>query len=86
MIRAAAVVTAVLVLLTGPPDIVPARVPIVEDSVGWDCRTDGNRICGPDNSNALPAGCYNDAAALVAPWPCYIVVGPDGTADIYTGA
>lgn len=31
-----------------------------EDEPGWDCRTQGNRICGPDNSTGVPAGDYNE--------------------------
>ena len=59
--RAAAGLVVVLVFLTGPPDIVPARVPdtrVTEDSAEWDCRMHGNRICGPGNSQHEPAGRY----------------------------
>ncbi len=59
MIRAAAAVTAVLVFLTGPPDITPARVTVVEDSAEWDCRIHGNRVCGPGNHQGVPAGRYS---------------------------
>jgi hypothetical protein len=55
--RAAAALVAVLVFLTGPPDITPARV--TEDSPSWDCRRDGNRICGPGNAQGVPAGNYS---------------------------
>lgn len=30
----------------------------VEDSPGWDCRIHGNQICGPTNSQGVPAGNY----------------------------
>lgn len=56
---------------------------VQEDDPSWDCRTDGNRICGPDNVQDVQPGCYSDAGTLVAPWPCHIVVGPDGEADVY---
>lgn len=54
-----------------------------EDSDSFDCRSDGNRICGPGNSQGVPAGCYSDAGALVSAWPCRIVVNADGSADVY---
>ncbi len=34
-----------------------------EDSPEWDCRTDGNRVCGPANSQGVAAGRYWDCAA-----------------------
>ena len=57
MIRAAVALVAALVFLAGPPDITPARV--TEDSAEWDCRYDGNQICGPGNHQGLPAGDYS---------------------------
>ena len=54
-----------------------------EDSPSWSCVDDGNRICGPGNANGVPAGCYDDGGVLVAPWPCHVIVNPDGSADIY---
>ena len=56
MIRAAAALVAALVFLAGPPDITPARV--VEDSAEWDCRRDGNQICGAGNHQGVPVGRY----------------------------
>lgn len=56
-----------------------------EDQPGFSCITDGNRICGPNNANGAAAGCYDDTAQLVAPWPCHIVVDQNGDADVYTG-
>lgn len=55
-----------------------------EDDPGWDCRVDGNRICGPANSNAVAAGCYDEGGVLVAAWPCSVRVNADGSADVYT--
>jgi len=56
---------------------------ITEDDERWDCVTMGDRICGPSNSNGVPAGCYDDGGVLVSPWPCRVVVNPDGTSDVY---
>jgi hypothetical protein len=33
-------------------------VTIEEDSPQWDCRVDGNRVCGEGNSQGVPAGDY----------------------------
>lgn len=56
-----------------------------EDDPGWDCRTGGDRICGPlsDDAGHTP-GCYDDIGTLVALWPCYVVTNADGSADVYT--
>jgi hypothetical protein len=40
----------------------PAAPQIMEDSPAWDCRTMGNRICGPD---VTPAGYESDSGAYV---------------------
>jgi hypothetical protein len=40
-----------------------------EDNPGFDCRTQGNRICGPGTS--FPAGCYS-GGSLVIPWTNYL--------------
>lgn len=50
----------------GTPPAVPAKA---EDDPGWDCRTRGNRICGPGGSQ-YSAGCYR-AGVLVIPWTNY---------------
>lgn len=64
---------------------IPADVPTVtEDSPAWSCVDDGNRICGPGNSNGAPAGCYDDGGVMVTAWPCYVVVNQAGDADVYT--
>ncbi|MGW7090010.1 hypothetical protein ACWGH2_41875 [Streptomyces sp. NPDC054871] len=54
---------------------------IDEDESGWDCRTMGNRVCGPDT---VPAECRDagDATALcvrVAGRPAYGWTNPDGS-------
>lgn len=56
---------------------------VQEDSPAWSCVDDGNRICGPGNSNGAPAGCYDDGGVLVATWPCYVVINPDGSSDVF---
>ena len=77
---------AIGVPLAGPTIAISHATAIQEDDPGWDCRTMGDRICGPTNSNLVAAGCYNDGAQLVAPWPCHVVVDPmTGEADVYTG-
>lgn len=57
---------------------------VQEDDPGWDCITMGDRSCGPTNSNGFVAGCYDDTGAMVAAWPCHVVVNPDGSSDVYT--
>lgn len=54
-----------------------------EDDPGWDCRAMGDRRCGPTNVQGVAAGCYSDTGALVAVWPCHVVVNPDGSSDVY---
>lgn len=60
-----------------------AVAPVLEDDPGWSCVTDGNRICGPGNTEGKPAGCYDDGGVWVAAWPCHVVVNPDGSSDVY---
>ncbi|KAB7761776.1 hypothetical protein [Mycolicibacterium mucogenicum] len=69
-------------IISAPP---ASAAPVQEDQPGWDCVFDGNRICGPGNTQGVAAGCYNDRGALVAPWPCHIVTNAAGEADVYTG-
>lgn len=69
-------------ILSAPP---ASAAPVQEDDPRFDCVFDGNRICGPANTQGAQPGCYNDRAALVAPWPCHIVINPDGSADVYEG-
>lgn len=82
-IGAAAGVPAGAIISSAPAIAAPA---VPEDSPAFDCIFDGNRVCGPNNAQGAAAGCYNDRAALVAPWPCHVVVNADGSADVYAGA
>ena len=43
--------------LRDAPDGSGAKV--TEDSPWWDCRIDGDRVCGERNSNHVPAGDYS---------------------------
>jgi hypothetical protein len=51
-----------------------------EDDPAFDCRTHGNGVCGPGNSNGYPAGCYKrsgaDAGALIRPWDAAMAADP----------
>lgn len=44
----------------------PAPKVTAEDSAGFDCRTSGNRTCGPGNPQGATAGCYVGGALAVA--------------------
>lgn len=55
-----------------------------EDDPGWDCVSMGDRVCGPGNSNGVPAACYDEGGVIVALWPCSVVVNADGSSDVYT--
>ncbi|AER48977.1 hypothetical protein SEA_DONNY_65 [Mycobacterium phage Donny] len=56
---------------------------ISEDDPAWDCRTMGNRVCGPET--ATP-GCWDEHGKLVGIWPCHVVVDPEtGEGDVYAG-
>lgn len=46
------------------------RLDLNEDDPGWSCVDDGNRVCGPGNSEGKPAACYDDGGVIVAMWPC----------------
>ena len=59
----------------------PEYAGMEEDDPGWSCVRDGNRICGPGNTEGVPAGCYDDGGVMVADWPCTVVVNPDGSAN-----
>ncbi len=64
MTRASAVVGAVLAvvaLCTLSPPVAAATVP--EDSQQWDCRVNGNRICGAGNDQDVLPGRYWDCGA-----------------------
>lgn len=49
------------------PKLAPTPA-LAEDDPGWDCRTRGNHVCGPDSDH--PAGCYRDGSLVVA-WRNY---------------
>jgi hypothetical protein len=79
-----AITAAALIALTSLATA-PAASAIEEDDPGWSCVTDGNRVCGPDGDDWGHApGCYDDGGALVASWPCSVVVNADGSSDVYT--
>ena len=42
---------------------------IYEDSPGWSCVDNGNKVCGPGNKQGVPAGRYDEGGVLVDPWP-----------------
>ena len=44
------------------PQLAPVdttTVTVQEDEHGWSCAEMGNRICGPNNSEGVPAGDYS---------------------------
>jgi DNA uptake protein ComE-like DNA-binding protein len=41
-----------------------------EGDQGFNCATMGNHVCGPDNGEGIPAGCY-DQGTLVVAWERY---------------
>ncbi len=57
---------------------VPANAQPLEDDQGWSCVDDGNRVCGPGNSEGKPAACYYDGGVIVALWPCEAWTPSDG--------
>ena len=52
-----------------PKKVAPSKRPPLEDEAGFDCRTQGNRVCGPDGSQ-FPAGCYRGGVRVIA-WSNY---------------
>ena len=42
---------------------------VMEDESGWSCVDMGNKVCGPGNGQAVPAGRYDEGGVLVDPWP-----------------
>lgn len=40
--------------------------PPAEDEAGFDCRTQGNRICGPGGKVIHTPGCYRDGKLVIA--------------------
>ena len=52
--------------------------------VDWpDCATVVYRVCTPQNVVGRTPGCYSDTGQILALWPCYVVINPDGTADVH---
>lgn len=86
MNRRTAVLLSLWLMVPSVTGVTTARADVTEDSPSWSCANDGNRICGPNNSNGEPAGCYDDGGVMVAAWPCHTVTNPDGSADVYYGA
>lgn len=88
IIPAAFIFTAGVLHSTTPirPDtliVVPASYNDVnEDDDAWSCTTMGNHVCGPDNVEGVNAGCYDDDAEMVAPWPCHTYVDEDGERNV----
>lgn len=46
-----------------------------EDSPGFSCVDDGNKICGPGNAQGAPAGLYDDGGVLVFTWDQLLTLG-----------
>jgi hypothetical protein len=55
---------------------------VTEDDEQWSCVDDGNHVCGPQNDEQKPAGCYDDGGVLVAQWPCHVEDIGKGATDI----
>ena len=73
------IAAAVIAMAPQSPAPVDTTVTVEEDSPQWDCRRDGNRICGegavlPDGSLAVP-GDYSNPNC----WPGAIYCPPPGT-------
>jgi hypothetical protein len=41
----------------------------LEGESGWSCVDDGNKVCGPNNPQGVPAGRYDEGGVLIDPWP-----------------
>lgn len=53
---------------SGPSSRTSSPKPQVqEDSAGWNCARNGNRVCGPGNPEGAKPGCYR-GGVLVVPW------------------
>lgn len=71
-----------LALGFGSLPISVAHADVQEDSPEWSCVEQGNRVCGPGNSEGQPAACYDEGGVIVALWPCTSVVNADGSQDV----
>jgi hypothetical protein len=69
MTRIIAVALASIALLFALPAPDAVADPVTEDDPAWDCRTMGDQVCGPHNSQGLPPGLYDAQGRLVSPWP-----------------
>lgn len=68
LIAAALITAAIGIPLAGPTiTIANASPAIQEDDPRWDCRVNGDRVCGPTNDQGVPAGLYADNQ-LVTAW------------------
>jgi DNA uptake protein ComE-like DNA-binding protein len=50
--------------------VITAAAPVHEGDPSFNCATMGNHVCGPDNGEGIPAGCY-DQGTLVVAWERY---------------
>lgn len=56
------VLAAAAIIAMSSPQLAPVdttTVTVQEDEHGWSCAEMGNRICGPNNSEGVPAGDYS---------------------------
>lgn len=56
------VLAAAAIIAMSSPRLAPVdttTVTVQEDEPGWSCAEMGNRICGPNNSEGVPAGDYS---------------------------
>lgn len=65
---------AVVGLLAGLPVPTAAAEPgpgpfITEDDPRWDCRVNGDQVCGPTNDQGVAPGLYDARAMLISAWP-----------------
>lgn len=57
---------------TTPAAKAQAVVFVEEDDPAWNCRTMGNRICGPGNSNGVTPGIYTSQGNLILAWDAWL--------------
>ena len=70
------VLMAAVIAMSHPQAPVDTTTTVIEeDSPAWDCRVDGNRICGPDNAQGVTPGDYSDPNC----WPGAIYCPAPGT-------
>lgn len=55
-----------------PPAQAEPSTTIQEDDPAWDCTMDGDHVCGPENSNHVPPGLYDQGGVLVTAWPTIV--------------